>query len=109
MSRLAYEEANPIIVPACRIRPRPARVKLVQYVVNHAKGIVGLDLVSGAQLWNATINLLDLAPSEGCVWLDNNGQNKGLMDDLIRLGVIEFNDRFTRVKQGYVFECRLLV
>jgi hypothetical protein len=90
---------------------KPALICIAEYAVNGVSGskaIVGLDPKTDVRLWTATVNLIDCPPNPGCVWVDNNGLNKGLMDELIRLGVIAFNDRFTRIKTGYVFECRLL-
>lgn len=112
MSRLDYDLKNKIITRPTRFCKTPAIVTVCEYAVNltdKTKAIVGLDPVSGVQLWNATVNLIGFPPSDGCVWIKEEARKKGLMSELIRLGVISFNSRFTRCKEGYLFECRLLV
>lgn len=109
-SKLDYELCNPIIIGATQFYPKPTKLVKAEFTCNGEAALVGLDLATDAQIWNATVNLLDCPPNDGCVWINNNGHNEGLMDELIKKQVIEFNNRFTRVKDGgYVFECRLLI
>lgn len=112
MVKQLFDTQNSIVTRPTRFHKTPAVVAICEYAVNRVSGskaIVGLDPQTGIRLWTATVNLIDLAPNDGCVWVNNNGTNKGLMDELIRLGVISFNDRFTRSKEGYLFECKLLM
>lgn len=108
-SRIFHDIKYPLITRPTQFFPREAQVIITEYNVNGAKAIVGVDTETEVRLWTATVNLPDCPPNEGCVWIDNNGRNSGLMDELIRLGVIRFNDRFARAKTGYVFECALML
>ena len=112
MSNRLFDPKNSLVARPTRFYKTPAVVTICEYAVNGVSGskaIVGLDPQTGIRLWTATVNLIDLPPNPGCVWVNNNSTNKGLMDELIRLGVIAFNDRFARSKEGYLFECRLLM
>jgi hypothetical protein len=108
-SRLDYDLCNPIIIPPTQFHARPARLIKTTYTCNGADALIGMDLAKDIVLWTATANFIDLPPEDGCVWIDNEGPNRGLMDALIRAHVIEFNDRFTGTNKGYAFECKLMI
>lgn len=109
MSQLDYDLCNPIIIPPTQFFAKPAKLIKAEYTCNGATALVGIDLATDAKMWCATANFIDLPPNEGCVWIDNEGVNEGLLDELIRKQVIEFNNRFTGTNRGYAFECKLMI
>ena len=102
---------NQLIARPTKNIKQPTRVVVCELgIKDPVRAIVGQSLNSSHHVWIATVNFDDLPPNEGCVWINDNGRNRGLKDELERLGVIKFNDRFASAKSvGYVFECKVLI
>lgn len=99
-----------IIIQPTKYIKQPTRAVICKLGFDPVTAIVGQSLNSDRHLWIATVNFEDLPPREGCVWVNDNGRNAGLKDELIRKGVIKFNDRFASAKSvGYIFECKIMI
>lgn len=113
MSKLALRPNNrlkPVIIAPTKFIKEPTRAVVCELGEDPVAAIVGFKLTSDTPFWVATVNLIDLPPREGCVWINNNGRNRGLQEELIRHGVIKFNDRFAFSKGiGYIFECKIMI
>lgn len=110
MSKLAYELDNPIIVESLPFYPKPAKVVVTEYVHSGDPAIIGVDPETECMIWKASHACPELNPSEGCVYIKSHGPNEGMLDALIKKGVIEFTGTFEPIGQGrIVYECRLII
>ena len=87
-------------------------VYLGQYIEDHSPAIFGLikdGEFAGQPAWTATVRLPGLPAGDGCVWIKTWDENDGLLDELIRVGLVSITGRAVEAQRGGVaIECRLL-
>lgn len=70
--------------------------------------IKGICAQTGVQLYQATVNVIG-KPLEGCTWFKAYGENTGLVDELIKAGIISLTGHVHRCGSGFALEGRILV
>jgi hypothetical protein len=70
--------------------------------------IKGICAQTGEPMYQATVNVVG-KPLEGCAWFKAYGENQGLVDELIKAGVISLTGHAHPCASGWAFEGRILV
>jgi hypothetical protein len=87
---------------------RKAALKFSAYRENQAVAMLLVDPKTGEKLLTATVNL-PVKPAEGCVWLKTWSENQGVVDNLIKAGVISLTGAVAHTGHAVALEGRLLV
>ena len=107
MAKAALNRDNARVNPT-EFMHRKAALKFATYRENQATAILLVDPKTGEKLLTATVNL-PVAPAEGCVWLKTWSENQGLVDNLIKAGIISLTGAVAHTGYACALEGRLLV
>lgn len=88
--------------------PRKAALRFSAYRENQAVAMLLVDPKTGEKLLTATVNL-PCKPAEGCVWLKSWAENSGVIDNLIKAGIVSLTGAVAHTGHAIAFEARLLV
>lgn len=80
-----------------------------KYANNNRLAITLKSSKSGEPMMIATVNLIDEPLTDDCVHIKNWSENKGILDSLVKAGIIE--DTGQKIPTGYVEAnlCKLLI